>query len=292
MPANSDAERLDKARTFLFTPGDQPERIAKALHLAVDVLIIDLEDAVRSEKKDLARSSMAKSIEENRSENAPLIFIRTNEISSPEFILDLRAALDLNVVGIVLPKFSAGAYAEKADYIISQNEDLHTNKALAVIGLVESSVGVLSLLNSTKLPSRVKRLAFGAADLYADLGISYSAEGANSYFAMATLVMTSVNQKLAAPIDSPHFAVDDEIGLRESSKRALAMGFGGKLAIHPKQLDLIAQSFTLTKNDEDWAQRVIAQWSCRDITKGAILIDGSLVDEAMLKRARQILGLL
>ena len=292
MPSDTADARLNQARTFLFTPGDQPERIAKALHLAVDVLIIDLEDAVRSENKEAARISMAKAIKENRSENGPLVFLRTNEISSPEFSLDVRAALSANVDGIMLPKFSAGAYAEKADHLISQEESLNKSKTLPVIGLVESSAGILSLLNSTKLPARVKRLGFGAADLYADLGISYSAQGPNSDFAMATLVMSSVNHKLAAPIDSPHFSVDDEVGLRESSKRAFAMGFGGKLAIHPKHLDLIAQSFAVSKSDQDWAQRVIAQWSDRETTKGAILIDGSLVDEAMVKRARQILGLL
>ena len=292
MPANTADARLNQARTFLFTPGDQPERIAKALHIAVDVLIIDLEDAVRFENKEAARSSMAKAIKENRSESVPLVFVRTNEISSPEFSLDIKAALAANVDGIMLPKFSAGAYAEKADHLISQEEALNKSKSLPVIGLVESSAGVLSLLNSTKLPARVKRLAFGAADLYADLGLSYSAQGPNSDFAMATLVISSVNHKLAAPIDSPHFSVDDEAGLRESSKRAFAMGFGGKLAIHPKQLDLIAQSFAVSKSDEDWAKRVINQWSARETTKGAILVDASLIDEAMVKRARQILGLL
>jgi citrate lyase subunit beta/citryl-CoA lyase len=292
MPANTADARLNQARTFLFTPGDQSERIAKALHIAVDVLIIDLEDAVRSENKEAARSSMAKAVKENRSENGPLVFLRTNEISSPEFSFDVKAALAANVDGIMLPKFSAGAYAEKADHLISQEESLNKSKTLPVIGLVESSAGILSLLNSTKPPARFKRLAFGAADLYADLGISYSAQGPNSDFAMATLVMSSVNHKLASPIDSPHFALDDEGGLRESSKRAFAMGFGGKLAIHPKQLDLIAESFAVSKSDQDWAQRVIAQWSNRETTKGAILIDGSLVDEAMVKRARQILGLL
>jgi len=292
MPSDTADARLNQARTFLFTPGDQSERIAKALHIAVDVLIIDLEDAVRSENKEAARSSMAKAVKENRSENGPLVFLRTNEISSPEFSFDVKAALAANVDGIMLPKFSAGAYAEKADQLISQEESLNKGKTLPVIGLVESSAGILSLLNSTKPPARVKRLAFGAADLYADLGISYSAQGPNSDFAMATLVMSSVNHKLASPIDSPHFALDDEGGLRESSKRAFAMGFGGKLAIHPKQLDLIAESFAVSQSDQDWAQRVIAQWSDRETTKGAILIDGSLVDEAMVKRARQILGLL
>ena len=293
MLSSNESTRLNKARTFLFTPGDQPERIAKGLHLLVDVLIIDLEDSVRPENKNLARSSIVKPINENRSENGPLIVIRTNEISSQEFQSDVAVALDLQVDGILLPKFSAGQYAENADEIIARAESLHgINSLLSVIGLIESSAGVLSLLSSIKLPERVKRLAFGASDLYSDLGISYSTHGPNSDFAMAALVMASVNANLAAPIDSPHFSLEDETGLHESSKRAFAMGFGGKLAIHPRQLDVILQNFAVTKNDEEWAARVMEQWNSRENGKGAILIDGSLVDEAMVKRAKQILSLL
>lgn len=293
MSSSSESTRLNTARTFLFTPGDQPERIAKGLHLPTDVLIIDLEDSVRPENKNLARSSIVKPINENRSGSGPLIVIRTNEISSPEFQLDLAVALDLQVDGILLPKFSAGQYAENADEIIARAENLHgMNSLLSVIGLIESSAGVLSLLSSMKLPERVKRFAFGAADLYSDLGISYSTHGPNSDFAMATLVMASVNANLAAPIDSPHFSLDDEAGLLESSKRAFAMGFGGKLAIHPRQLEVIVQNFEVTKNDQEWATRVMEQWNSRENGQGAILIDGSLVDEALVKRAKQILSLL
>ena len=284
---------LLSARTFLFVPGDRPERIVKALNAKTDAVIIDLEDAVRAENKIAARAGMIAPIMENRSATGPLTLIRTNEVTSAEFAADFKVALQLKVDAIVLPKFSPGTSASEADQIISKLENEHkVNVPMPVIGLIESTAGVLNLLNSSKIPDHVKRLAFGAADLYADLGVTYQATGPNTDLAMAALVLASVNSKLGAPIDSPHFEVADLQGLQERSLFANKIGFGGKLCIHPDQLATVEKSFQASSDEKDWAARVIERWNAREEKSGAILLDGSLVDEAMVKRAKQILGLI
>jgi len=284
---------LLSARTFLFVPGDRPERIVKALGAKTDAVIIDLEDAVRRENKIKARAGIVSPVMENRSATGPLVLIRTNEVTSAEFAEDFKLALQLQVDAIVLPKFCPGASAVEADQIISKLENEHKVKApMSVIGLIESTSGVLNLLNSSKIPDRVKRLAFGAADLHADLGVTYQATGPNTDLAMAAVVLASAHSQLGAPIDSPHFAVADLQGLRDRSIFANKMGFGGKLCIHPDQLAIVEESFEVNRDEKDWASRVIERWSDRDQKSGAILIDGSLVDEAMVKRAKQILGLI
>lgn len=287
------SSRLLSARTFLFVPGDQPDRILKAMRAKTDAVIIDLEDAVRPENKLLARGEIISPIIENRTATSPLLLIRTNEMTSVEFVEDLKVALQLKVDAIVLPKFSSGAGAVEADKIISNLElEANESSAMAVIGLIESTSGVLNLINSSEIPSRVIRLAFGAADLYADLGVTYRASGPNTDLAMAALVLASSHSQLGAPIDSPHFAIADAEGLRQRSLFAHEIGFGGKLCIHPDQLEIVAESFKVSLNDKDWAERVIERWSKRDQGLGAILFDGSLVDEAMVKQAKKILGLL
>jgi len=284
--------RLLSARTFLFVPGDQPERILKALHAKTDAVIIDLEDAVRPENKVAARGEIVAPVMENKSAAGPLILIRTNEATSKEFIEDLKVALKLQVDAIVLPKFCPGTSAIKVDEVISKVEiELNDSHVMPVIGLIESTAGVLNLLNSSKIPNRVKRLAFGAADLHADLGVTYQASGPNTDLAMAALVLASAHSQLGAPIDSPHFTISDNEGLRERSLYANKIGFGGKLCIHPDQLLIVEESFKTKADEKDWATRVIERWSENNQKSGAILIDGSLVDEAMVKRARQILGL-
>jgi citrate lyase subunit beta/citryl-CoA lyase len=284
---------LSQAHTFLFTPGDQPERIAKAFQLKTDAVIIDLEDAVRKENKEFARKAILQPITENRSINGPLVVIRTNAFSSPEFPEDLKIALTLNVDAIMLPKFIPGPEAEKIDEVITAAEVAFARlNLLPVIALIESTVGVLNLLTISSFPKRVIRLAFGAADLYEDLGVTYTATGPNSILAMASIVMASVNCGLASPIDSPHFEVEDELGLQENSLNARDMGFGGKLCLHPKQLEIVGDCFERGHCEQTWATRVMEKWSQNSGGKGAILVDGSLVDEAMVKRARQILGLI
>ena len=281
------------ARTFLFTPGDQPARIVKALKLKTDAVIIDLEDAVANENKAFARHAIAAPISENRSEDGPLVIIRTNAFSSPEFSEDLKMAFALNVDAIMLPKYIPGTAAQSVEEAITAEEvEVGRTDLLPVIALIESTVGVLNLLSVSSFPKRVIRLAYGAADLYADLGVTYLDTGPNSNFAMASMVMASVNCGLAAPIDSPHFDLEDDVGLGAASLFARDMGFGGKLCIHPKQLEIVARAFEPSLSDQEWANRIMEKWNQRSANSGAILVDGSLVDEAMIKRARQILSLL
>lgn len=283
-------QRIRAARTFLFVPGDQPDRISKALQAKVDAIIIDLEDAVRSENKSAARSALELS---PRSANDPLVFIRVNAFGSHEFSDDIRKVLKLEVDGIVLPKFVPGDDAIAADQAILELEvECGSENLLPMIGLIESSAGVLGLLNSSSIPARVERLAFGGADLHTDLGISFSPTGANTDLAMAALVMASVHAQLGAPIDTPHFTLGDEVGLKDRSIYASRMGFGGKLCIHPNQLEIVDQSFAANEDENEWAQRVIERWNDRDENSGVFVVDANLVDEAMLKRAKQILGLI
>lgn len=284
---------LLSACTFLFVPGDQPERILKALQAMADAVIIDLEDAVRPENKAAARAGLIPLLTPNKFNTSPLILIRTNEATSAEFTEDLKVALNLKVDAIVLPKFSPGASAVRADEVISKIEaGVGQTQPVSVIGLIESTEGILNLLSSSKIPDRVKRLAFGAADLYADLGVTYRASGPNTDLAMAALVLASAHSQLGAPIDSPHFTIADSQGLQVRSRFASEMGFGGKLCIHPDQLAIVQESFQVNVNERDWATRVIERWSDRDQKLGAILLDGALVDEAMVKQAKRILGLI
>lgn len=278
------------ARTFLFVPGDQPDRILKALQTNADAVIIDLEDAVRSENKSAARTALGLPL---RAADGPLIFIRVNAFGSDEFSEDVRKALELEVDGIVLPKFVPGDNAIATDQALTQLEvESGSKRVLPTIGLIESSAGVLGLLNSSSIPTRVQRLAFGGADLYADLRIAFSPTGPNTDLAMAALVMASVHSCLGSPIDTPHFTLTDTEGLRDRSLYASQMGFGGKLCIHPNQLEVVDQSFAPSEDESEWAKRVMERWNKRDESSGALVVDANLVDTAMLKRARQILGLI
>ena len=163
---------------------------------------------------------------------------------------------------------------------------------MPVIGLIESAAGVLALSGSAVLPTRLIRLAFGAADLQADLKITYQTTSIHTDFAMALIVLASAAAGLPAPLDSPHFALEDESGLADSVRRAREVGFGGKLCIHPNQLEIVRTGFGVTEVEQQWAREVLEHWSdSANRGVGAIRVGDEFVDEAIVRRARQILEL-
>jgi citrate lyase subunit beta/citryl-CoA lyase len=293
------AARIASARSLLFVPGDRPDRIGKALVSGADAVIIDLEDAVRPDSKQYARSVLADAGDRAAAPHPlhspqPLLLVRVNAFGSPDFADDTVVALASGVDGVVLPKFVPGREADEVDAAVCAVEArLGRAGRIPLIGIVESAAGLLGLSRSVELPSRVLRLAFGAADYHADLRISYRPAGVHTDFAMATLVVASAAAGLAEPLDSPYFALDDDEGLAAAARRARDLGFGGALCIHPKQLDIVNSEFGVRDAERSWAERVVEAWNAPSSAgRGAIRVGDELVDEAMVRRARQILDLL
>ena len=285
--------KLEAARSFLFVPGDQSEKIEKAFKSGADAVIIDLEDAVQTENKVSARNSLG-SLNPHQKIDGALFIVRVNAFDTVECLDDLKAAIAAGVDAVVIPKFVPGAKAQAIDDAIKAIEiDLEVSAPVAVIALVESAEGVIGLINGSEIPDRVCRLALGAADFLGDLSLSAKAPQIYIDLAMASLVLASAMKKIAPPIASPHFTLRDAEGLRESSLHARAMGFGGRLCIHPDQIAIVRASFEIDSAELTWAQRVIAIWPNEEMSKGgAIVIDGELIDEAMVKRARAVIELL
>jgi citrate lyase subunit beta/citryl-CoA lyase len=285
-------QRISSARSVLFVPGDRPDRVRKALDAGADAVIIDLEDAVRPEMRPYARSVVRDVALEARGTSPSVVLARVNPYGSDGFTEDVAAALDGQVDGIVVPKFVPGRAATDMDNALAAIEsDRSAGHPTPVVALIESAAGLLGLSHPTDLPARVTRFAFGAADFYADLRISYQQSGIHTDLAMTTLVIASAAVGLAAPLDSPHFAIGDDAGLVSAVERARERGFGGALCIHPNQVAIVNAGFNTTDVEYEWASKVLAAWSTPAGSRpGAIRVDGELIDEAMVRRARQIIG--
>ena len=283
--------RLSTARTFLFVPADRPDRIAKALKSGADAVIVDLEDAVRAENREVARTFLRRLVDVTHEPEESILVIRVNPIRTSDFALDLTAAFDSGAACIMLPKFIPGQTATEIDAALAVLEASYGRASrMPVIGLIESAAGVLGLTGPSVLPSRLIRLAFGAADLQADLKILYQAINTHTEFAMALLVLASAAAGLPGPLDSPHFALADESGLIDSVRHAREIGFSGKLCIHPNQLAIVRAGFAVTEAEQNWATQILEQWDDpANREAGAIRVGDEFVDEAMVRRARQIL---
>lgn len=262
-------------RSALFVPATRPERIVKAAASGADAVIIDLEDAVSEDHKTLARDQLHDALRKQAPDDTRL-WVRINATDTPWFDEDLAVCAALPAVaGIMLPK------TESAD-------DLHRTATAGkpLCPLLESARGYLNLADIANTP-RVERLTFGALDTAFDLGLE-NGPGADTLLdaLRAQLILHSRASRLAAPLESivPEFR--DLAPLQRTAQRARQMGFGGMLCIHPAQLPVIHEAFGISAEQQAWAQQVL------DAAKRETLpfqLDGRMIDEPVLKRARQLL---
>lgn len=260
--------------TYLFVPGDNPERFAKAMASTADVVIVDLEDAVAPAAKSRARSNVAAFLAASPLRDRMLV--RINSLASDESASDLRMLADAPAVGVMLAK------TERAEEVQRLAADLKGDAG--IVALIESARGIANVNDIATTP-RVARLAFGALDYAADLCLSGDPRGL--IHPLATIALASRLCGLPPPVAAPTLALDDEAAIAEDVRFAQAMGFTAKLCIHPRQVHIVQRAFAPGEQAIEWAQRVIA---ASRAGSGAAGVDGMMVDKPVVDRARSILA--
>lgn len=159
-----------------------------------------------------------------------------------------------------------------------------------VYALIESATGLREAFALASFPC-VAGLMLGTVDLAADLGLSHRSDGAELLFARSQLVRDSRAASALPPIDGVWTQLDDPAGLAREAALARALGLRGKLCIHPRQLDAVHAAFAPDERERDWAGRVVEAYD-RALSRheGAVVMDGELVDLAVVERARRLLG--
>ncbi|MGO0575517.1 HpcH/HpaI aldolase/citrate lyase family protein [Ornithinimicrobium panacihumi] len=258
------------ARSFLFVPGDRPERFDKAAAAGADAVIIDLEDAVGSEHKSSAREAAATWLQDGGS-----ACVRINAADSTEHDADVAALGGLtSLVAVVLPKASGPAVASA----VAQRT------GAPVLALVESAAGMLRAAEIAAADG-VVRLAFGHLDYAVDLG---SDNGRTAMLhGRSTLVLASRAAGIPGPVDGVTVALDDPAVLDDDLAHARDLGMTGKLIIHPRQVDATHASYRPSEEEVVWAQKVLA--AVDGGPGGAVRVDGDMVDAPVIARAQDIL---
>jgi citrate lyase subunit beta/citryl-CoA lyase len=256
------------ARSYLFVPATRLDRISKALTLGADEIIVDLEDAVAGEEKAQARHGLS-SYDAGRP-----VFVRINAANTEYFDEDVSFCADTKwVKGIVLPMVSS---ASDVHYLMKRIAQ-QTN----VLALIETPRGILAAEEIAV--SGVSRLLFGTADYCAALNTPGSAE--LFAYPRSRLVLASALAGLPAPIDGPTLEIRDPEELVAQSQSARAVGMGGKLCVHPSQLQVVADVFGPSDAQRLWATRVLEAAADHE---GVFVLDGQMIDEPVLSRARWI----
>ena len=255
---------------LLFCPADRPDRYAKAL-AAADLVVIDLEDAVRPAAKQAAREALlANPVDPER------VMVRINAVGSPEFAADLAALRGTAYRMVMLPK------AEDAT-------QLGPLARWQVVALCETPLGVLNAATLAAAPG-VAALMWGAEDLIASMNGRSSRHGDGRYRQVALHARSAVLLAATAygkdAIDSVYIDIGDLPGLAAEAEDAAASGFALKACIHPSQAPVVRAAFRADEAQVAWARRVLAAVS----EGGVASVDGQMIDGPLLRQAEHILA--
>jgi citrate lyase subunit beta/citryl-CoA lyase len=257
-------------RSYLFVPGNRPERFAKACASGADAVIIDLEDAVPPAEKAAARDAVVEWLSPAQS-----VLLRINSADTEWFREDLVLCGLPGVRGVVLPK------AEQVDHILKVGA---AGPQAHVLPLVETAAGFANAAALART-SRVQRLMFGTIDFQLDMGIS--GDDLELLYFRSQLVLVSRIAGILAPVDGVTTAIDDAEQLRIETLRARRIGFGGKLCIHPKQVGPVNQHFSPSAEDVAWARGVLEAAAAAN--GAAVALDGKMIDRPVILKAQEIL---
>lgn len=289
-PGTSRHDRLRAVQSLLFVPGDRPDRFGKALAAGADAVIVDLEDAVRPDARPAARANIADLL--GREEHPPIpVLVRVNDVATGELPADVAAVVAPSLGGLVVPKLDPATAAATDEAIAAAERAAGLPEgAIPVLGIVETAGGLMRLTALPALPARFVRLAFGAGDFSADTGATWRPGNPALTSAKSTLVWISTALGLAAPVDTAFPWVDDPDGLRAEADEAAAVGYLGKFCIHPTQLAPVHAALRPSQEQIRRARAVVDALT-ESGAAGAQLMDGQLIDEAVVKWARRVLAI-
>ncbi|MFI9408630.1 HpcH/HpaI aldolase/citrate lyase family protein [Nocardia gamkensis] len=278
-------------RSVLCVPGGDEHKIRKALVSGADQVVIDLEDAVPPADKDRARSLLGV-VTWGDFAQVPSIAVRVNAPRSRWCHLDIDAVVRSTIPAssIVLPKVESPGDLEFADRLLDGVEaDGGGAAPLAVEALIETADGLSRIDQIASATPRLSALITGYADLAASLGRAAGLDP-TLWLAVQDRVITAARTNRLDAVDGPYLGVALDHGFEAAVSHAARIGFDAKWAIHPRQVDTIERAFAPSREQVRHARRVVdALAAAHDGGRGAVELDGQMIDEAVAVAARRTL---
>ncbi len=284
-------ERAHLRRSFLFVPGSEEKKVAKAASLGADAVILDLEDAVAPARKAEARTQVRTFLQGQDSQTIEWL-IRLNGISTPYFEADLEACVRAGPDALVIPKVDSPEVLQLADAHLTEAEHASSRPAgsLRFFALIESARGILNAHAIATATPRLLGLMLGHVDLSTDLGIPAGRAGEGIVHHARCQLVLAARAAAVDVVDTIYPNIHDHEGLRAEAAQAAAMGFAGKLAIHPGQIPIIHEAFTPSADRVQRAKRVLEVWRQAEMEgRGVCALDGELIEKPVVEAERRVL---
>jgi citrate lyase subunit beta/citryl-CoA lyase len=263
-------------RSYLFVPGNRPERFDKALASGADAVVLDLEDAVAPASKDEAREAVARWCREAAEADRARVVVRINDARSSAMAEDLRLLRHARVEAVMLPKAESRAQVGVVRTAVP---------GARVLALIESACGV-AMAQDVAGAEGVTRLVFGTLDYALDLDLDIADSSDGLAHAASVLALASRVAGLRAPVAGVTPQLDDEQRLLADLAWSRRHGFGAKLCIHPRQIAPIHAALRPDPQAIDWARRVLAAEAA---SPGAAQLDGRMIDRPVVLQAQRTL---
>ena len=275
-------------RSMLYVPGVRQDRFGKAMSAGADAVVFDLEDSVEAGQKEKARSLIAEFLA--TPSTGPLRLVRFNALHSSAGEADLeffstRAGFD----GVLLPKVETVGLIEMVARAFARHAP--GGRVPPLLVMLETPTAVLRAGDIAAADAPIAALLFGAEDFTAALGVERTTDGEELSFARGQIALAAAAARADA-IDAVFTDLNDPDGLRRDCRRACSLGFRGKMAIHPKQIDIINEAFTPAPAEVERARRVIEAYeTAHAVGEAVTTLEGKMVELPIVERARRVLAL-
>ena len=281
-----------KRRSMLYIPGNNAAMIQQGGVYGADCVLLDLEDSIAPGEKDAARILLKHTIPAVNFYGAEVV-VRVNHLDTPFGHDDIREIVPIQPDALRVPKIESADDALRVIGLIEETETAHglPHDRLTIQAMIETAVGVENALAIAKASPRVSSITIGGQDLAADMGISLEKDSCGIDYASRRIVMAAKAAHIEA-MDTVFVDVDDEDGLRAATQRAKEIGFTGKAAINPRQIEVINEVFTPTEQEIAKAIDVVSAFNRHKAAGvGVFALHGKMVDAPVVARALHVLGL-
>ena len=273
------SNKINVRRSFIFTPGLKPEMFPKAIASGADMVCIELEDGIAIKDKNEARKNTIEALETLEVKSGVELVVRVNCQRTKFGLLDLEAFISTKtkVKAIMLPKVKTPDEIAFIDDLLTDcglDTDLHV--------IMETNEALESIYEIAHASKRIVALYFGGVDMAAELRVPN--EYKNLIYARSKLVHAGASVGVDV-IDVPYLDLDDMDGMKKEAELVRDLGFTGKGSIHPKQINMLNEIFTPSKDEIIKAKKILDQFNASDT--GLVVIDGKLIEKPVLREMQR-----
>ena len=284
---NAMAASARPRRSVLYMPGSNARALEKARSLPADAVILDLEDAVAPDAKELARAQIAAAVQAGGYGRRELI-VRINGLDTPWGRDDLAAVATCGADAILLPKVESAAMVEALErHMVEAGAPAET----AIMCMMETPLGMLRAAEVAAASARITCLVMGTSDLVKDLHASHTEARLPVLTSLGLCLLAARGHGLAI-LDGVHLDLGDAEGFANACVQGMELGFDGKTLIHPKQIATANEVFAPSPDEVAFSHRIIeAHAQAAEEGRGVVVVDGKLIENLHVENAKRLVAL-